>query len=728
MWYRNEDWERPYQHMLYRGCDVGGVCSPNTGQCVTSDNHARDLVLHFDYDNNGLGAPVTSGGFAAVASNFIDVFTKFAYYGGSGSGLHTVPGMGNLHGEGVQGYGLYVKSQFNGPSPEKRRATCEDCGETSHYPIEGRTSDRTAEWTYVGFHDDARVHTHNQKSLIEAPVVEFFGHAQLEAYTSRGSHTKLTVKADSLILHDSVIFQGADVELLPYTTGLQRQKDMGYGVINEEGPDSKYYNLYGPAIEMPDRNTPVLELGYQRCVEPRKNGHGASNVRSDAGLEDEPQVGGDIVVAFKQDFSLPILNTVVANHARISFISDSIDGKGGEYLDAFIRTDLLRIRNKVEFYTDPIQSTYHRGVLKMTSHDQMSSVVEAGIYPRHLHMEPNSELSIPGEDSIIVIATTTIGGYGKIHEHILVKENGILAPGYASLMEHDCQTPGHQGTLTVHNLKMEGGAVYRVSIGNNNPAVDENGTSITTVGVDKVVVEDSVFFFEKISVVVLPEMETLEEGCYLFFEYGDSLGISAEYVKNFVLEEDRYGDTYFGLDYSTPGKIYLCVTGFPQPVVQRVIDLPSVAGVTTTPNAGRHYVSSRRDFDFTARFTGAPLKVHAVGQTTGKSVLLDDTGKALEDGSYLYTISRVVEPWKVYIGPEASNGVDNEGVDGGRIWTHKNTLYINAEVEDVVSVYNMTGVLYRKLEIGSGLNKFTLDRGVYVVTLKDGTVHKIVIN
>jgi len=169
-----------------------------------------------------------------------------------------------------------MKSQFAanlpdpiaGTMPERRRMTCESCSTKMKFQIESRDSYETYEWTYIGFHDDARVHTNNQKSLLEAPVIEFFGHAELDAASHTGTKTDLTLKADSLIFHDSVVFNGLYLTLLPLTTGDQRQNDMRYGVINDDGPSRKYYGEYGPAIEMDDRNTPVIELGYQRCTPP----------------------------------------------------------------------------------------------------------------------------------------------------------------------------------------------------------------------------------------------------------------------------------------------------------------------------------------------------------------------------------------------------------------------------------------------------------------------------
>lgn len=727
LWYRSQNWEMPGLHQLYRGCTQGGVCSPLAGVCKTSGNGARDLMLHFDTDEKN--QRVKSGGFAAVATNYIDLFTKFEYFGGSGSGLHVVPDMRTLKGENVQGYGLYMKSQFNGVNPEKRRATCENCGGMRKFEIQGRSSYETAEWPYLGFHDDARIHTQGQRSLLEAPVIEFFGHAELDAFSNPGTKTHLIVKADSLIFHDSAIFDGARLNLLPYTTGAQRTNDMRYGVINDDGPLRKLYASHGPAIEMSDREMPVLEFGYQRCVPPASGVQNAPNFRSESGLEATPKVGGDIIVAFKHDFSLPILNSVVANHARISFISDSIDQvSGGEYIDACIRTDLLRIRNKVEFYTDPTQPNYRKGLLKMTSNEQMPTQFDTGIYPHHLHLEPNSELSLPGENSLIVIPSTTVGGYGNLHENIYVEAHGILAPGYASLMESDCQTPKRRGKLTVHNLTMEQDAVLRVSIGYGSCLNPVTGVWENCVQADTLVVEDYIFMHGRTPIQLLPEIENIEAGCYLIMEYGDVDGVSKEYIKNLYLTQTRYGDTYFNLDFTEPGKVYLCAGGSTIPDVKRYIEIPAVEGVVTQPKSGKCYVSSKETFSFTATYGDSPLKVTAKGYYTGTLVVLDNTAEDLGGNTYRYTLRQIVEPWHVFIGPELATGiVSNEDFRKNNVWTYKNTLYVKTEAPDVVSIYTLTGVLYRKYNVSEGLSTYTLEKGIYVVMLKDGTVYKVII-
>lgn len=697
LFYKNMVPVRNY-HFLYRGGN--NDCTTNsglTGVCATSPNGARDITMDFSQPN--------AGGFATVANNYVDFFTKFTYMGGSGSGMPN-PTTGNLLYESVSGYGLYLKSRNEGVQPEARRVTCFNC--------------KSEEWPAVTFHDNARIHMEGQKVLLEAPVVDFFGHAELDATSNATNNSRFMVKADSLIFHDSAIFDGTRLQLLPYTTA---DRGMRHGIMNDLNYNM-YKAAYGPAIVMEDRELPVLEFGYQRCNEPFSTPNVSKNNK------DVAYVGGDVIIAVKHGYELPILNTVVANHARISFIDDMIDGPGNVYYDANVRTDLLRIRNKVEFYTDPSAPTFRKGTLRMTSDDQMLTQRDAGIYPRHLHMEPGSELSIPGEDSLTVIATTTVGGYGDIHENITVKANGTIAPGYASFMEHDCTSGSKQGKLTIHNLHMEKDAEFRVSIGGKNCQVNPSTGSIdyNCTQMDTLHVKDTIHFEGKIPLYVLTEDKTIAPGCYLFMIYDDIDGASKERVKNLELEIDRYEDAYFYLNFTTPGEVWLCVSNSPNPELLQYIDLPHVEGVTTNPSVGKHYVASQKHFTFTARYTGAPYKVTAVGYYSGKNIEL--LGEKQEDGSYKYILTYVVEPWTLAIGPAyATDFVDNEVIDGekAKVWAHNNTLYIDVAKEDIVSIYSMTGVLHRRMEISEGSNRMTLERGMYVVTLKDGSVHKVVI-
>jgi hypothetical protein len=274
---------------------------------------------------------------------------------------------------------------------------------------------------------------------------------------------------------------------------------------------------------------------------------------------------------------------------------------------------------------------------------------------------------------------------------------------------------------------MEKDAVLRISVNSNH-----GGTYPTQT--DTLEVKDYMFLDGKIPVQVLPETEYLDEGCYEFLIYGDSLGVSQEYVKNFVLTTQRYNDYYFALNFTEPGRISLCITKIPMPTIQRFVDLPAVEGVATIPVANRYYVKGHENFTFKAYFTGSPMKVGAIGYYSGTDLNLDETSTTVPVGDsdykygFEYYIIRMTEPWTVYIGPGTRSDVGTDYIDGNkRLWVHKNTLYINALKEDVVSIHNMTGVLYKKVEIPEGLSKFTLEKGLYVITFKDGSVEKIIV-
>ncbi|WP_185711621.1 hypothetical protein, partial [Tannerella forsythia] len=61
---------------------------------VDDENQARPLMLDFTEVAGPAPIPITQGGFAAVASDYIDVYKTMNYKGGSGSGMSSVPGTG----------------------------------------------------------------------------------------------------------------------------------------------------------------------------------------------------------------------------------------------------------------------------------------------------------------------------------------------------------------------------------------------------------------------------------------------------------------------------------------------------------------------------------------------------------------------------------------------------------------------------------------------------------
>jgi hypothetical protein len=293
-------------------------------------------------------------------------------------------------------------------------------------------------------------------------------------------------------------------------------------------------------------------------------------------------------------------------------------------------------------------------------------------------------------------------------------------------MESDCLTPHRQGRLKIHDLDMYDGAEIRISI-NNIVCLDAEGEKYVCTQTDTLAVKNKIYTTGKIPVVILPETETLRPGCYQFLQFGDSLGPSTEYVKNLVLQTTRYNEYYFGFDFSTRGEVRICVTTFPTPTIQRFVDIPEVEGVTTIPGAGKHYVVGHGDFQFSAYYNGGtPLAVSAQGFYSGTTMNLDPSRSGANP--YTYYFSQIVEPWTVFIGPNVSSNPNGNGdITGNRVWSYRNTLYVSVLTEDVVSVFNAAGILYKKQEIPAGTSKLILDRGVYVVTLKDGEVHKVII-
>ncbi|MDR1780596.1 MAG: hypothetical protein LBR50_07705, partial [Tannerella sp.] len=201
----------------------------------TAENHARDLILNFDTDING--SSVGSGGFAAVSSDLIDVYKNMVFHGGQGSGMSTVPTYTTLHGASVAGYGLYILTQANKNNYTKND---HDVNANSNPLIGAACDDEECTNSYlhntarVTFHADARIYTQAQKSIIASPVLETYGNLDLNTHLGQvaGGRTAITIRTDSLIMHDSLIIDGTKTTFEPWS-------------------------------DMP-RNMPVFKLGHQR--------------------------------------------------------------------------------------------------------------------------------------------------------------------------------------------------------------------------------------------------------------------------------------------------------------------------------------------------------------------------------------------------------------------------------------------------------------------------------
>ena len=164
------------------------------------------------------------------------------------------------------------------------------------------------------------------------------------------------------------------------------------------------------------------------------------------------------------------------------------------------------------------------------------------------------------------------------------------------------------------------------------------------------------------------------------------------------------------------------------PDVQRYVEIINpISGVSTSCAAGvKHYVNSRSDFSFDVTFpNGEPLKVLAKGYYSQEEEEL--VGTELGGGVFRYTITRIIEPWEVTISSVGTNNyVDNAEIGGENVWAYGNTLYIKAEAAGRASVYSLSGVLLKQIDVNAGLTTETLERGVYIVEL-DGKHHKVIV-
>jgi hypothetical protein len=175
------------------------------------------------------------------------------------------------------------------------------------------------------------------------------------------------------------------------------------------------------------RNTPVFNLGHHR-ITPQ--------------LADVTSISA-VSVTFRNGASIPRLHTLVADQTTVSFRED-----------AKIFTDTFRIRNYVELSS----------ALELVSEPQMTSGARAGIYARHLHLEPASLLWLP-KQTLNVTATSQFGGFGLLYGDVHVEAGGVIAPGYASLGTDGNLDEQYAGTLQVNNVQLDPDARLRFSVG-----------------------------------------------------------------------------------------------------------------------------------------------------------------------------------------------------------------------------------------------------------------------
>jgi len=675
----------------------GTTCGDNLHcDAISSENKARTFLMKFDKDT--ADNPITSGGFAAVASDYIDVYKKFAYYGGSGSGLSSVPTTGTLHGETVSGYGLFMKTQANKGNWNinifKNAPTCPtpcdgtNCGQDYLHMVSRMT-----------FHDDAYIEAQNQEVMLWSPVIETFGDMTLDSEKDKGSKTEITLKADSLIFHSDFIKKGKNIKLSTWS-GLH--KDL-----------------------------PIMKFGHMRktppFVEAKKDDCDAITecvpcYRYIRFSKDPLHMLDTIVIKFGDGAYMERLNTVVFDHTVLTCLTDSFDHvKGGEVQNAQIRTDTFKIRNQVDLFAD--EKHERDAHLELISEEQMGSKDYAGIYTKHLHMEPigacgtpYSELWTSDDLALDVITTSIFGGFGFIHSDVHVENGGHLNAGFTSLRLKGMCYEQMCGTQRMKDLRLDVGAQLHFSVGTSKGL---NGEYSDAIEVDRLTTYGSV----DVNIEIRP-CEKIEKRCYPIIYYKSVTLNSLNQLKLNPRKVKIDGEEYpLHLNLGTDGVVYVCV-GDAQPVdINRTVTLPSVSGVKTDPGAGIWDVKSRGNFKFKATYSGSkPLAVRTNRTVNGVPEMLTGTKNA--NGEYEYVVPNVQQDITLSIGPDY---VSNQLLAGTAVWSHGEMIYIRVDRADIASIYSVAGQLVRKVDLPEGDTSIPMSRGAYVITLKDGSVHKVIV-
>ena len=675
----------------------GTTCGANLHcDAIESENQARPFLMRFDKDANGTA--ITKGGFAAVASDYIDVYKKFAYYGGSGSGMGSVPGTGTLHGETVSGYGLFMKTQAN---KGNWNVNIFENSPTCPTPCDGTNCghDYLHMVSRMTFHDDAYIEAQNQEVMLWSPVIETFGDMTLDSEKDKGSKTEITLKADSLIFHSDFIKKGKNIKLSTWS-----------GLHND---------------------LPIMKFGHMRktppFVEAKKDDCDAITecvpcYRYIRFSKDPLHMLDTITIKFGDGAYMERLNTVVFDHTVLTCLTDSFDHvMGGAVQNAQIRTDTFKIRNQVDLFAD--EKHERDAHLELISEEQMGSKDYAGIYTKHLHMEPigacgtpYSELWTSDDLALDVITTSIFGGFGFIHSDVHVENGGHLNAGFTSLRlkgmcyEHMC------GTQRMKDLRLDVGAQLHFSVGTSKGL---NGEYSDAIEVDRLTTYGSV----DVNIEIRP-CEKIEKRCYPIIYYKSVTPNSLNQLKLNPRKVKIDGEEYpLHLNLGTDGVVYVCV-GDAQPVdINRTVTLPSVSGVKTDPGAGIWDVKSRGNFKFKATYSGSkPLAVRTNRTVNGVPEMLTGTKNA--NGEYEYVVPNVQQDITLSIGPDY---VSNQLLAGTAVWSHGEMIYIRVDRADIASIYSVAGQLVRKVDLPEGDTSIPMSRGAYVITLKDGSVHKVIV-
>ncbi|MDR0758201.1 MAG: hypothetical protein LBF85_10195, partial [Tannerella sp.] len=219
-----------------------------------------------------------------------------------------------------------------------------------------------------------------------------------------------------------------------------------------------------------------------------------------------------------------------------------------------------------------------------------------------------------------------------------------------------------------------------------------------------------------------------------------TFSVDATFTRETWSSCDLYTDAevtlYFTVGF-TDGSVYyykawLSKEALPLPTLVREVILPGVAGVTSNPPPGRHYIESGTNFKFTLTPDNSLLLAEAqlLVTTNRKGVPAADDVEitANGDGSYTYLIRSIRQALDISIEivmPEEVAG--SESVAGEKVWADSHTLYIYATQNGAARIYSITGQLAATVQCAAGETaQARLPAGIYAVKTATA-VHKVVV-
>lgn len=167
----------------------------------------------------------------------------------------------------------------------------------------------------------------------------------------------------------------------------------------------------------------------------------------------------------------------------------------------------------------------------------------------------------------------------------------------------------------------------------------------------------------------------------------------------------------------------------PEVTVMRGVTIDTETGIyVPNASAGIHYTPSNKNFTFTA-YSDKAITVSTTRGRDNEGVKITDN----KDGSYTVTIVKVQQDLTITVksastesgagGEEGQTG--NETLAENAVWAANGTLYVKTADPATLSIYSVTGQLYKQVSV-SGSYSLAMSKGLYIVQL-NGKAYKVVL-